>query len=527
MDERQLEIASFRYRIIADAVEADDQSLTDLLQQAASRSYLDLRGREVDFHVRSLWRWLKAWREGGLLALCPAPRKDRKTLRAFPPGILDRAAMLRREKPKRPTQTIIDILVRKKLVTPDAIVRSTLDRHLADQGLSRRALHTLGEKVFRQILTEAPFELVVTDFHHGPYVRLGSDSTARRALLCAFIDHFSRFVPEGRYYLHEDFAALRFGFRRLLLGHGLMEKLYLDNGAPFQATRFHLACDQLGIRLIHSKPYAAEGRGMIERFNRTLKEQFEEEVRDRDELLTLDELNAYFEAWLAERYHRDRHSETGEPPLDRFLRTYAQRSAPDLDLVDEWLRLRERRTVHKKWSIVEVNALRYAVEPSLRGRRVEVLYDPFDPSYVLIVFDGRLVQRALPHQPGALPPEVPAPPTGGPPTDYLALLRRDYEKRTQAELASLRLRPTAASPEMDLPDLVALLERCRAGQLTPAEKSEAGAFWRRFRPIDAQSARAALERTERRLGSSLHLRVYLDALKDHLVRSRTKGGKKP
>jgi type II secretory pathway predicted ATPase ExeA len=40
--------------------------------------------------------------------------------------------------------------------------------------------------------------------------------------------------------------------------------------------------------------------------------------------------------------------------------------------------------VHKKWSTVEVQSVRYAVEPSLRGRKVHVLYDGFDPSYVLI-----------------------------------------------------------------------------------------------------------------------------------------------
>jgi transposase InsO family protein len=91
-------------------------------------------------------------------------------------------------------------------------------------------------------------------------------------------------------------------------------RYYVDNGPSFQATRFHAACDALGIRLVHSTPYHSECRGVIERLNRTVKEQFETEVRGREEPLTLDELNAYFEAWLAERYHRDVHSETGETP---------------------------------------------------------------------------------------------------------------------------------------------------------------------------------------------------------------------
>ena len=266
----------------------------------------------------------------------------------------------------------------------------------------------------------------------------------------------------------------------------------------------------------------------MERFNRTVKEQFETEVRGREEPLTLDELNASFEAWLAERYHRDVHSETGEAPRDRFQRTAVLRPAPDLAQVDELLRLRERRRVHKKWSTVEVLATRYLVDPALRGRKVDVLYDPFAPEYVLIVFDGRVVQRAFPQRPGAVPPQTPPPPEPGPRTDYLALLRADYERRTQSELAALRLRTAPAVPELPLADLVTLLESCRGTELTAAERAQAAARWRTMRPIDSEAAGAALRAAQRRLGTTLHLDVYLDALTTHLVRRRTtKGGTQP
>jgi putative transposase len=527
-DERALAHAAFRHRLIAEAIEAGREGVADALREAAARAHLDPRGRCVRVTVRTLWRWLAAYRRGGLLALCPHPRKDKGRPRVLDPRVLRQVEHLRREKPTRPTKTVIDILVRTRVVAPGVLARSTLDRHFERAGLSRRALRTLGHKTFVRIETQSPFELVVGDFHHGPYVRVGDDDGLHRALLCAFIDHFSRFVPEGRYYLHEDFAALRFGFRRLLLAHGLPVSLYLDNGPAFHATRFHAACDALDVRLVHSKAYQKEGRGVVERFNRTVKEQFEDEVRGRDEPLVLDELNAYFEAWLAERYHRDVHSETAEPPRERFARGPALRPAPDLALVEELLRLRERRTVHKKWSTVELAGGRYAVEPALRGRRVEVLFDPFDLTYVLVAFDGRLVQRAFPHKPGERPPEPPPAPTpDGPPLDYLALLRADYERRTAAELASLHLRAAPPAPELTLVDLVALLERCRGATLSDAERSEAAAFWRRLRPIEPAAARSALERAQRRLGGALHLRVYLDALKDHLVRLRTKGAKKP
>lgn len=528
-DDRALLIAAFRYRVIAEAVEADEEGVTAAIEAAASKSYVDPDGDEVDVTTRTLWRWLEAYRKGGLLALRPKTRKDRGTVRGIAPEVLRMAAQLRREKQSRATDTILDILRRKKMAVP---ARSTLDRHLSKMGLSRRQLHKLGKKVYRQILTEAPFELVVADFHHGPYVRVGHDDRAARALLLAFIDHYSRAVPEARYYLHEDFAALRFGFRRVLVAFGLFVRLYVDNGPSFQANRFHAACkhEQIDIELVHSKRYQAEGRGVCERFNRTLKEQFEDEVRGRDELLTLDELNAYFEAWLHERYHRDPHAGIdGQTPSDRLQSVeHKLRPPPDLSVIDELLRIREQRTVHKKWSTIAVHNIRYVVDPALRGRKVHALYDPFDRSSVLIEFDGRIVQRAEPQRPGQEPPEIPKPPQpDGPPTDYLALLRADYEKREKAELSTLRLRPAAPRPEIALVDLVALFESCRGAVLADDERTEVGAFFRKMRPIEPETAQTIAKAIERRLGAGLHIRVYVDAFQTALIRQRTSGRSSP
>jgi putative transposase len=527
--ERRLKIAALRYRMIAEAVESLGGDVAWAIEEAARRSYPDPDGGElIEVTPRTLWRFLAAYREGGLLALQPKVRKDRGQLRAVSPEMLEAAARLRRENENRPTKTIIDILERTHKVGKGELARATLDRHLDKMGLSRRRLHRLGKTTYKKILTEAPFELVVADFHHGPYVRVGDDGQARRALLLAFIDHFSRYVPQGRYYLHEDFAVLRFGFRHLLLDFGSFVLLYIDNGPSFQTHRFHAACSHkaLDIKVVHSKAYVSESRGVVERFNRTVKEQFEDEIKARDELPTLSELNAFFEAWLSERYHSDVHSETRETPRDRFTGTASKlRDAPDLALIDELLRLRYRRTVHKKWSTVEVDGVRYVVDPALRGRRLHVLHDPFDPAYVLIEYDGRIVQRALPQQPGQKPPELPATPAAkGQKTDYLAILRNDYEKRVQAELRALDLRPAAAPKVLALIELVALVEGCRGAQLNDRERSDVAALFRKLRPIDPDAARKAFDAIRRRLGTALHLRVYLDAFQETMVRQRTKKG---
>lgn len=525
-----LAIAAFRYRLIAEALEVSSEvAVGAVLAVTASGTHTDPLGRPFRCTARTLWRYLCAYRRGGLRALLPAVRRDRGQLRALAAEVLTRAVALRNEVPSRSTETLLDILVREERIKSEEVSRSTLGRHLRRLGCTRRLLREVGQKVFRRIETSAVFELVVCDFHHGPYVRpfAGADMV-RRALLCAFIDHYSRFVPEGRYYLHEDFAALRFGLRRLLGAYGLPVKLYVDNGAAYQATRFHAACDALDIKLVHSTPYRAEGRGVIERFNGTLKNQFEAEVRQRDEPITLDELNGFFEAWLAERYHRRVHSETEAAPADRFASAAPLRQAPEMALLDEMLRLRERRTVHKKWSTVEVDSVRYVVDPTLRGRKVDVLVDPLAPEYVLVVFDGRVIQRATPQKPGEVPPQpVKTSPAAAGVSDYLGLLRAGYEKRAQAELSALDLRPRRASAELPLAELVSLVARCRASVLTADERTRVSALWRKLRPLDPVVVTQILATAERRLGQRLHIDVYLDHLQAHVIRLRTKGAKKP
>ena len=147
--------------------------------------------------------------------------------------------------------------------------------------------------------------------------------------------------------------------------------------------------------------------------------------------------------------------------------------------------------------------------------------DLLQPRAEAIADDGRVVKRALPQKPGIAPPVPDPPPAEKQTTDYLALLRADDERRTRTELSALRLHPPPVA-ELDLPGLVALLERCPTAPLTDSERAEASAAWRCLRPIDPDAARAALDRARRRLGDGLPLRLYLEALTGHLVRTRTK-----
>src|SRR3989304_5567874 len=125
------------------------------------------------------------------------------------------------------------------------------------------------------------------------------------------------------------------------------------------------------------------GRGAIERWNRTVAEQFEPEIRAL-RLTDPREIQLRFEAWLEQRYHLTVHEATGQPPLDRFAQPDFTPRYPDPVLVAETFRVRGRRKVHAKTVTVEVAGIAFVVEPHLRGRWVDVHYDPHDLSDVVI-----------------------------------------------------------------------------------------------------------------------------------------------
>ena len=90
--------------------------------------------------------------------------------------------------------------------------------------------------------------------------------------------------------------------------------LYVTTAA-FASTPLERACAVLGIRLIHSRPGQPAGRRVF----RTVRKQFLVEFDARGGAKDLAELNRLFQAWVEGDDHRRTHSETSQPPLERFL----------------------------------------------------------------------------------------------------------------------------------------------------------------------------------------------------------------
>jgi putative transposase len=73
-----------------------------------------------------------------------------------------------------------------------------------------------------------------------------------------------------------------------------------------------IVCANLGVRLLHAKPYHAWSKGKVERLIRTIQGDFEATLSlEGGAVHGLAELNGAFSRWIANTYHLRSHGSTG------------------------------------------------------------------------------------------------------------------------------------------------------------------------------------------------------------------------
>jgi transposase InsO family protein len=522
-EDRRRAIALFRETLLEDLSDSglSRGRISARLREIASEPVTLPDGAERRFSERTLWSWWSAYRKQGLEGLLPAERSDKGLPREITPELLARAIEKRKEVPSRSTRTIIDILERQGLVAKGRLHRSTLDRHLERAGYSRRRLRTLGDKRYIRMLFERPNQLWVGDYHEAPILFDPRSGSFRTVHLSAFIDHYSKYVPHAQWYSNERLATLEDTFKKSLLKRGCPDKIYVDRGSVYRSSDFAFALAHFNIRLCHSKAYRSEGRGVIERFNRTVAEQFEPEVRAA-RIAELGRINLLFEAWLEERYHREDHDSTGQPPLDRYAQEGFTPRWADPVLVADTFRVRVRRKVHPKTSTVEVDGIRFLVETFLRGRWVRVYYDPHCLEDILVYLNGKRVQRAFVARPNEHPQPEPERPTASPPRfDYLSALRADYDRRIVQQAKHLSLSEWTPDSAFSLAAFLRLCAQMLGKDLSPYESEDLTVAFQTVGPFSEQTCRLALEHALKLRGRGLHISVYSHYLRTfHLAAVR-------
>ena len=306
------QIALFRYGIIAPVFHQTASSQTQYFKEMAKIVFdVPCYGRKR-YRWKTFKHWLRCYRLSGFDGLKPKTRKDALTSRKIDGFLSQIISQNLKEHPGLSVSSLFRLLVEKDYISPGSICEATLRKFITDNHLIQERSTPTPRKKF-----EKPHinDLWTADFMHGPYFII--DGKKHKTFLCAIIDDHSRLIVGANWTLKEDTPALELIFKQALLTYGLPKLFYCDNGSAFSSGHLQLVCARLGIALVHSKPYDSPSRGKIERFFRTIRQDFLP-MCPLQERYSLEGLNRICSNWL-NQYHRRLHHGIGGAPLDRFL----------------------------------------------------------------------------------------------------------------------------------------------------------------------------------------------------------------
>ena len=323
-------------------------------------------------------------------------RKDAGASKAIPQTESALILATLEARPYLTASSVVKLLQREgRIASP--VSKSALSRLVIASGLSRdERLKARDAEQTLKFDFFYPLDCVQADDLHAFCVP-SENGNKRKAILMAFIDDATRRIICADFSFSERSLAFELGIKHILKAHGRIGQLYVDNGSPFVSNQTKRILDILGIRICHSRPGIPRGRGKIERFFRTVRDQF---LRPLDEAVIkgLGDLNMRFRTWLESEYHRNPHKGIGgRTPLDAWLggTKYITVIDPSIDLDRAFYHVQYRKVYRD--STFTLCGVLYEAPSILAGEKIKLSYDPAPQRRrVFVECDGKEYGEARP-----------------------------------------------------------------------------------------------------------------------------------
>jgi len=370
-------VALFRLSVLGPIVSRERLErgeLLQLLRQLALKEYAIPGSRRRHISERTLQTWYYAWRRDGIAGLASRPRTDAGRSK-LPEAVQAAVLAAKRENPQRSVRQIRLLLEAAGVVARGTLSRCAVHRLLKANGISHITGPTVVPQEKRSFVAEYAGSIWYGDVMHGPTFSFGGPR--RKTYLVSLMDDASRLVAHSAFCLSETALDIEGVLKQALLRRGVPRTIVVDNGAAYRAASLQTICADLAIRLVHCQPYQPTSKGKLERWHRTVREQFLAEL-DTTHIHNLADLNARLWSWLEQVYHCEPHSALGKnvTPLMRYRQDLPRiRALGNLaPRIDELFLHRVERRVRRDGTV------------SYEGRVFEVPYE-LSGQYVVLVVD--------------------------------------------------------------------------------------------------------------------------------------------
>lgn len=345
-----------------------------IVRELAAQTYDIPDSRQVYLSEQTILRWYYDWKKNGIEALLPKIRSDKGQTK-LEPSVQQALLHYKKDNPSRSINTLIGLLEQQGLVARNKLSRATVHRFLQQHALSKRVLPNRTTIERRSFVAQHAGDLWQGDVLHGPCIQ--TTRGIRKTYLVSLMDDASRLIVHSAFCLGETALDIEGVLKQAILKRGLPYKLIIDNGPAYRSTSLQAICAWLEIKLIYCRPYEPEGKGKLERFHRTFREQFLAEINS-EKITGLDDLNARLWAWLDRIYHRRAHNSLqGKTPLERWREdlNHVRQLGFKAEHIDDIFCHRIERKVRKDGTVSWEN-LKFEVDYDLVNKTVHLVIDP-------------------------------------------------------------------------------------------------------------------------------------------------------
>ena len=386
------EIALMRYSVISPLItglQEDYPSLDAFFRAASVKGVTAPDGSIRKYAPATIENWYRAYKSGGFDALLPAGRSDAGKPRKLDDELQEQIRYLKTNYPRMSAAAIYRQLQDNGSIRQSEISESTINRYI---NLLALELKTTNNQDMRRYERPHINEVWCGDSSVGPYLKT-PDGKKHKLYIIALIDDASRFITGVDIFYNDNFVNLMSVMKSAVAKYGRPKLFNFDNGSAYKNRQMELLAARIGSTLNYCRPYTPTAKAKIERWFRTMKDQWMASLDIRD-FHSLDELRGNLLAWVHLYNNTPHASLNGKTPQERFFSEPEQiRRLPPEQLDKDFLLEIERRVSSD--SVIVIDQIEYEVDFRFAKQRIRLRYSPDMKDIFIVEPDNTLTPIRL------------------------------------------------------------------------------------------------------------------------------------
>lgn len=384
---RKQDIALMRYSAIAPLIagtQEDFPSLSAYFRDASAKGVKAPDGQLRHYAAATIEKWYLNYKQGGFDALVPASRRDCGVSRKIDDDLTQQIRHYKHTYPRMSAAAIFRQLKDNGSIRSGQVSEATVCRFINQMMLTEKLTNNQDMRRY-----ERPHinEVWCGDSSVGPYLKL-PDGKKHRIYVIALIDDASRFITGAGLFFNDNFVNLMSVMKSAVAKYGRPSVFNFDNGAAYKNRQMELLAGRIGSTISYCRPYTPTQKAKIERWFRTLKDQWMASLDMRD-FSSLDELRGSLNTYVR-AYNQSPHSSLkGKTPEERFFMEPELIKRLPEDQIDKCFLLEIERRVSADCVIV-IDQIEYEVDCRFAKQRITIRYSPDMSEIFVVEADGSL-----------------------------------------------------------------------------------------------------------------------------------------